>query len=55
MENGKVVGSVELIENQEWKNGLQMGDKLHAELLRFQIQSTGIRKRIFIILMETGW
>ncbi len=40
VENGKVVGSVELIENQEWKSGLQMEDKLHGELLRFVTKKT---------------
>ena len=40
VENGKVVGSVELIENQEWKSGLQMEDKLHAELVRFVTKET---------------
>ena len=35
VENGKVVDNIELIENQEWKSGLQMEDKLHAELFRF--------------------
>lgn len=40
MENGKVVENIELIENQEWKNGLQMEDKLHAELLSFAVRET---------------
>ena len=35
MENGKVVEDIGLIENLEWKRGLQMEEKLHAELLRF--------------------
>ena len=40
VENGKVVDNIELIENQEWKSGLQMEDKLHSELLRFVTKET---------------
>ena len=40
MENGKVVGGYESIKNQEWKNGLQMEDRLHAELVRFVTEET---------------
>ena len=29
MENGRVVEDIGLIENPEWKNGLQMEEKLH--------------------------
>ena len=32
VENGKVVEDIELIKNMEWKSGLQMEEKLHAEL-----------------------
>ena len=35
MENGNVVEDIGLIENPEWKSGLQMEEKLHIELLRF--------------------
>ena len=40
VENGKVVDAIELIENQEWKGGLQMEEKLHAELLSFATKET---------------
>lgn len=40
MENGKVVEDIGLIENPEWKNGLQMEEKLHIELLRFATKKT---------------
>ena len=40
MENGKVVEVIGLIENPEWKSGLQMEEKLHAELLRFATKET---------------
>ena len=40
MENGKVVEDIGLIENPEWKSGLQMEEKLHAELLRFATKET---------------
>lgn len=40
MENGKVVEDIGLIENPEWKNGLQMEEKLHIELLRFATKET---------------
>lgn len=38
--NGKVVDDIELIQNQEWKSGLQMEEKLHAELLTFVTKET---------------
>ena len=40
MENGEVVDDIELIQNQEWKGGLQMEEKLHAELFRFVTKET---------------
>ena len=40
VENGEVVDDIELIQNQEWKSGLQMEDKLHAELFRFVTKET---------------
>lgn len=40
VENGKVVEDIELIENPEWKSGLQMEEKLHAELLCFAAKET---------------
>ena len=40
VENGKVVEKIGLIENPEWKSGLQMEEKLHIELLRFATKET---------------
>ena len=40
LENGKVVDDIELIQNQEWKSGLQIEEKLHAELLTFVTKET---------------
>lgn len=40
VENGKVVDDIELIQNQEWKSGLKMEEKLHAELLSFAKKET---------------
>ena len=40
VENGKVVEEIGLIENPEWKSGLQMEEKLHIELLRFATKET---------------
>ena len=40
VENGEVVDDIELIQNQEWKSGLQMEEKLHAELFRFVTKET---------------
>ncbi len=40
VENGKVVDDIELIQNQEWKSGLQMEKKLHTELLSFVTKET---------------
>ena len=40
VENGEVVDDIELIQNQEWKGGLQMEEKLHTELFRFVTKET---------------
>ena len=40
VENGEVVDDIELIQNQEWKGGLKMEEKLHAELFRFVTKET---------------
>ena len=40
VENGMVVEDIGLIENPEWKSGLQMEEKLHIELLRFATKET---------------
>lgn len=40
VENGEVVENIELIRNPEWKSGLQMEEKLHAELFRFATKET---------------
>ena len=40
VENGMVVEDIGLIENPEWKSGLQMEEKLHTELLRFATKET---------------
>lgn len=40
VENGEVVEDIEQIENSEWKSGLQMEEKLHAELLSFVTKET---------------
>ena len=40
VENGRIIEDIELIKNQEWKSGLQMEDKLHAELLGFTTKET---------------
>ena len=35
IENGTVVNRIENIQNSEWRNGLQMEEALHNELIRF--------------------
>jgi hypothetical protein len=40
VQNGNVVDDIEKIENPEWKSGLQMEDKLHAELVAFVTSET---------------
>lgn len=40
VEQGEVVDNIEQIENSEWKSGLQMEEKLHAELLSFVTKET---------------
>ncbi|MBP5362076.1 MAG: aminopeptidase P family protein [Ruminococcus sp.] len=40
IENGKVVDEINSICNDEWRNGLLMEEKLHAELFRFVTTET---------------
>lgn len=40
IENSRVVDEIELIEHEEWRSGLQMEEKLHAELLSFVTKET---------------
>ncbi len=40
VENGKVVDDINMIENAEWKSGLQMEEELHKELLHFVTKET---------------
>ena len=40
VENGEVVDDIAQIQNQEWKSGLQMEEKLHAELFCFVTKET---------------
>lgn len=40
VENGMAVEDIGLVENSEWKSGLQMEEKLHIELLRFATKET---------------
>ena len=58
MENGKVVEDIGLIENPEWKSGLQMEEKLHAELLRFATKETTFEKLYYHMnefIVENGF
>ena len=54
VENGEVVDDIELIQNQEWKSGLQMEDKLHAELFRFVTKGTTFEVKSDRIYIEKG-
>lgn len=58
MENGKVVEDIGLIENLEWKRGLQMEEKLHTELLRFATKETTFEKLYYHMnefIVENGF
>ena len=58
VENGKVVEDVKLIENPEWKSGLQMEEKLHIELLRFATKETtfeGLYYHMNEYIVENGF
>jgi Xaa-Pro aminopeptidase len=58
VENGKVVEDIGLIENLEWKSGLQMEEKLHAELLRFATKETTFEKLYYHMnefIVENGF
>ena len=58
VENGKIVEDIGLIENPEWKSGLQMEEKLHAELLRFATKETTFEQLYYHInklIVENGF
>ena len=58
VENGMVVEDIGLIENPEWKSGLQMEEKLHAELLRFATNETTFEKLYYHMnefIVENGF
>jgi hypothetical protein len=58
LENGKVVDDTELIQNQEWKSGLQMEEKLHAELVAFVTSETTFEELYFHMnefIVENGF
>ena len=58
VENGMAVEDIGLIENPEWKSGLQMEEKLHAELLRFATKETTFEKLYYHMnefIVENGF
>ena len=58
VENGMVVEDIGLIENPEWKSGLQMEEKLHAELLRFATKETTFERLYYHMnefIVENGF
>lgn len=58
VENGKVVEDIGLIEKSEWKSGLLMEDKLHAELLHFVTKETTFDKLYYHMneyIVENGF
>ena len=58
VENGKVVEEIGLIENPEWKSGLQMEEKLHTELLRFATKETSFEELYYHMnefIVENGF
>lgn len=58
VENSMVVENIGLIENPEWKSGLQMEEKLHAELLRFATKETTFEKLYYHMnefIVENGF
>ncbi len=44
VENGIVVDDINMIENAEWKSGLQMEEKLHTELLHYVTRETSFEE-----------
>lgn len=40
IENGKVIDDIDIIQNDEWRNGLLMEERLHQELLAFATPHT---------------
>ena len=58
VETGKVVDNIDLIQNQEWRSGLQMEEKLHTELLTFVTKETTFEELYFHMnefIVENGF
>ena len=58
VENGKVVDEIKLIQNEEWRNGLQMEEKLHTELVSFVTTETTFEELYYYmnqIIVENGF
>jgi ADP-ribose pyrophosphatase YjhB (NUDIX family) len=58
VENGNVVDDIEKIENPEWKSGLQMEEKLHAELVAFVTSETDFEELYYHMnefIVENGF
>ena len=58
VENGEVVDDIAQIQNQEWKSGLQMEEKLHAELFRFVTKETTFEELYYYMnefIVENGF
>lgn len=58
VENGKVVDDIKLIQNEEWRNGLQMEEKLHTELVSFVTTETTFEELYYYmnqIIVENGF
>jgi Xaa-Pro aminopeptidase len=58
VENGNVVDDIEKIENPEWKSGLQMEEKLHAELVAFVTSETAFEELYYHMnefIVENGF
>lgn len=58
VENGKVVDNIDSIQKPEWKSGLQMEEKLHAELFSFVTKETTFEELYYHMnkfIMENGF
>lgn len=49
IEKGKVIETVEDIENEEWRNGLKMEEQLHHEMLNYVTTMTTFEELFFYI------
>ena len=58
IENGKAVDRIDRIKNEQWREGLQMEERLHEELYRYATPETTFEEVYLYmnrLILEKGW